>query len=111
LHALLQCDLEIDGVVTDDRDTCGLEPESQCLLGEERAVQIGSLAPNELAARDDDGDARPDQELRGTVSWPLFGTLTLTPATRITTFLGEESVIVSFCGANRFTCPRSSVPR
>lgn len=111
LQTLPQRRFQIGGIVADNRDARRLEAEAQGLLGEERAVEIGSFAANELAARDDDCDPWTTQEPRGRVSWPLVGTFTLTPATRMITFPGEERVIVSLCGANRLTCPRSSVPR
>ena len=46
--------LELRGVVADDLDPCGLEPECQQRASEERAVEIGPLTAHELAARDDD---------------------------------------------------------
>ena len=46
--------LELGGVVADDLDPCGLDPECEQRAREERPVEIGPLAPHELAARDDD---------------------------------------------------------
>ncbi len=46
--------LELCGVVADDLDPCGLEPERQQRASEERAVEIRPLTAHELAARDDD---------------------------------------------------------
>ena len=51
--------LELVGAVADDRDPRRLEPERERLAREERAVQVGALAADELAARDDDRRARP----------------------------------------------------
>ena len=85
LEALAQRRLELVGVVADDRDAHGLQAEQQRLPGVEGAVQIGSLAAHELAARDDDRGARAPQERGETVRCPLAGTLTRAPATRTTT--------------------------
>ncbi len=111
LHAFAKGILEVAGVVADDRDPRRLESEAERLLGVERPVEVGALAADELAPRDDDGRVRSAQGAGAIVSRPLVGTLTRAPATRTTTFLGEESVIVSFCRAKRFICPRSRVPR
>src|SRR5581483_947154 len=54
--------LELLRRVADDVDAHDLEPESLRLACEKRAVQIGSIAAHELAARDDDDRARPRQE-------------------------------------------------
>ena len=43
--------LELVGPVADDRDPRRLEAERERLRGEERAVQVGALAADELAAR------------------------------------------------------------
>ena len=64
LEPLAQRGLELVRVVADDRDARRLETEPQRFLRVERAVEIGSLAPDELAARDDDCCARAPQELR-----------------------------------------------
>ena len=53
--------LELGGLVADDRDPRRLEAEAQRLPGEERPVEIGSVAAHELAARDDDHRARAAQ--------------------------------------------------
>ena len=111
LEALPQGGLELRRVVADDRDARRLEPEPESLLRVEGAVQIRSLAPDELATRHDDGCARAAQELGLTVRRPLRGTLTRVPATRTTTLRGEETDSVSLRAGNRFVCPRSSVPR
>ena len=49
---------ELLGAVPDDRDPRGLEAEPERLAGEERAVEVGSLAAHELAPRGDDEGAR-----------------------------------------------------
>ena len=54
LEPLAQCRLELVRVVADDRDARRLETEPERFLRVERAVEIGSLAPDELAARHDD---------------------------------------------------------
>ena len=46
--------LELGGVVADDLDPRRLDPEGEERASEEGAVQIGALAPHELAAGDDD---------------------------------------------------------
>ena len=46
--------LELGRVVSDDRDPRGLEAVAKRLGGEERAVPVGALAADELAAGDDD---------------------------------------------------------
>ena len=99
------------GVVTDDRDASRLETEPQRFLSVERAVEIGSLAPDELAARHDDCCAGARQELGVIVRCPLAGTFTRTPATRTSTLRGDATESQSFRDANRFVCPRWSVPR
>ena len=111
LEPLAQGRLELVRVVADDRDARRLETEAQRFLGVERAVEIGSLAPDELAARHDDCCARARQELGVIVRCPLAGTLTRTPATRTTTLRGDATESQSLRDANRFVCPRWSVPR
>ena len=64
LEPLAQRGLELVGIVADDRDARRLETEPQRLLGVERAVEIGSLAPDELAARHDDCCARARSRAR-----------------------------------------------
>ena len=59
LQTLAQHRLELGGGVPDDRDPGRLEPVAQRLGGEERAVPVGALAADELAAGDDDDRARP----------------------------------------------------
>ncbi len=111
LESLSQGRFQIGGVVTDDRDPDRLEPEPECLLGIEGAVEVGSLAAHELAARDDYRGARALQREDGIVRCPFFGTATRAPATRTTTLRGEANESVSLLVANRFVWPRSSVPR
>ena len=108
---LAQRRLELVRVVADDRDARRLETEAQRFLSVERAVEIGSLAPDELAARHDDCCAGARQELGVIVRCPLAGTLTRTPATRTTTLRGDATESQSLRDANRFVCPRWSVPR
>ncbi len=48
--------LELVGVVADDRDLDRLETQAQHLGGEEGAVQVAAVAPDELRAARDDGD-------------------------------------------------------
>ena len=83
--------LELGGVVADDRDPGGLQPQPERLLRVERAVQIAPLAPYQFAARHDDGCAGARQELGAIVRCPLAGTLTRTPATFTTTLRGEAT--------------------
>src|SRR5581483_5007126 len=54
---------QLGGAVADDRDRARLEPERDRLASVERPVQVGTLAADELAARDEDGRARPAQRL------------------------------------------------
>jgi hypothetical protein len=58
-QALGERGLELVGPVADDRDPARLQAESERLGGQERAVQVRALAPDELAAGDDDRGARP----------------------------------------------------
>jgi hypothetical protein len=51
--------LELVGTVADDGDPGWLESELECPRGEEGAVQVRALAPDELAARDDDRGPGP----------------------------------------------------
>jgi hypothetical protein len=51
---------ELARLVTDDGDAGRSDPERQQLAGEERAVQVGALAADELAAGDDNRGARTD---------------------------------------------------
>jgi hypothetical protein len=51
--------LELVGTVADDGDPGRLEPELERPSGEEGAVQVRALAPDELAARDDDRGPGP----------------------------------------------------
>ena len=73
LERLAQRRLELGGVVADDRDAGGLQPEPERLLGIEGAVQVAPLAPYQLAARHDDGCARARQELGAIVRCPFGG--------------------------------------
>ena len=59
--------LQLGRSVADDRDPRRLEAQPQRLAGEERPVQVGSLAAHELAARDDDESSRPAQPLASAV--------------------------------------------
>ena len=111
LEPLAQRRLELVRVVADDRDARRLETEAHRFLSVERAVEIGSLAPHELTARHDDCCAGTRQELGVIVRCPLAGTLTRTPATRTTTLRGDATESQSLRDANRFVCPRWSVPR
>jgi hypothetical protein len=58
LEALSECSCELTRLVADDGEARGRDPERQQLAREERAVQVGSLAADELAAGDDDRGAR-----------------------------------------------------
>ena len=58
-EAFPQRRLQLVGTVADDRDPRRLEAERERLCGEERPVQVGALAADELAARDDDRGAWP----------------------------------------------------
>ena len=111
LEALAQCRLELVRVVADDRNPDGLQPEQERLPGVEGAVEVGSLPPYELAARDDDRGPGTPQEPGEILRRPLAGTFTRAPATRTTTFRGDASVSESLRSANLFVWPRSSVPR
>ena len=53
--------LELGRVVADDRDPRRLDAEPQQLLREERPVQVGAVAADELAAGDDDEPAGAGQ--------------------------------------------------
>ena len=106
LEPLAQRGFELVGVVADDRDAGGLEAEPERLLGVERPVEVGALAPDELAARHDDRCAGAPQVLGVIVRCPLAGTLTRTPATRTTTLRGDATESQSLREANRFVCPR-----
>jgi hypothetical protein len=59
LQPIRQRRLELVGPVADDRDPRRLQPERERLLCEERTVQVRPLAPDELAAGDDDRGAGP----------------------------------------------------
>ena len=65
--------LELVRVVADDRDPRGLETEGERLAREERAVQVGALAADELAAGDDDRRAGRAHPAEAGTSWPLRG--------------------------------------
>ena len=83
--------LELGGIVTDDRDAGRLKTETQCLPHVERAVEVSPLAANELAARDDDGDAGTAQ--RGAPrerELTALRHLTRTPATDTITLSGRR---------------------
>src|SRR5207253_10441345 len=67
LERVAKSRLELRGGVTDDRDPRRLEPEPQRLSREKGAVEIGSIAAHELAARHDDDHARPAQPPARTV--------------------------------------------
>jgi hypothetical protein len=64
LEAVPERALELVRPVADDRDPRRLEPEGERLPGEERAVQVGPLAADELASGDDDRGARAPRQLR-----------------------------------------------
>ena len=68
------------GPVADDRDPRRLEPERERLAREERAVQVGALAADELAARDDDRGPRPGSSGFGALPMPLGESSTATIA-------------------------------
>ena len=55
---------ELVRVVADDRDPRRFHAEPQELLREERAVQVGAVAADELAAGDDDEPAGAAQAAR-----------------------------------------------
>ena len=59
IQPLAQRRLQLGRRVSDDRDAGGLEPMCQRLGSEERAVAVGALAADELAAGDDDDGPRP----------------------------------------------------
>ena len=59
LQALAECGRELAGRVADDRDPRGRDAERQELARQERPVQVGALAADELAAGDDDRGPRP----------------------------------------------------
>ena len=117
--------LELAGVVSDDLDPRRLEPEREQRAGEERAVQIGALASDELAAGDDDHRPRAACA-RGQLASAakIFFAVTKTPCaltaaggsfTRLpfsftSTFAGVSSRIQSTLPSKRWRWPRSSVP-
>ena len=53
-QALAECRLQLLGLVSDERDSRGLEASPRQLLGEKRAVRVAAPAPHELATCDDD---------------------------------------------------------
>ena len=59
LEAFPQRGQQFVGRVADDGDPGRLEPEREQLAGEKRAVQVGAVAADELASRDDDRSPRP----------------------------------------------------
>ena len=59
LQTLAERGRELAGRVTDDRDPRRFEAERKELAREERAVQVGALAADELATGDDDRGAGP----------------------------------------------------
>ena len=59
LEPLAQRRLQLLRAIADDRDAGRLEAEREHLLGQERPVQVGALAADELAPGDDDRGARP----------------------------------------------------
>src|ERR671934_132151 len=81
--------LELPGIVPDDLDPCGLDPQPKQLAGQERAVPVGPLTPDELAAGDDDDPAGAGQAVAGATVTPRADTSTCTgfPAPGITTGL------------------------
>ena len=98
--------LEIDGVVADDHDAIGDEPERERLACVERAVPVGAVAADELAARDDDDRARAARHpltavAPETVSRPLCSSRYRVPSTFTTTFRGRSTESVSDFFVNR----------
>src|SRR6187399_223587 len=61
LKPLTQRALELLGVVADNRDPRRLETQPQQLLRQERAIPVGPIAADELAAGGDDEPARAGQ--------------------------------------------------
>jgi hypothetical protein len=59
LHTLAERGRELAGRVTDDRDPRRFEAERKELAREDRPVQVGALAADELATGDDDRGAGP----------------------------------------------------
>jgi hypothetical protein len=57
-EAVAECVLQLRGTVTDDAQLRGLDPEREQRPREERPVQVGAVAPDELGAGDDDRGAR-----------------------------------------------------
>jgi hypothetical protein len=57
-EAVTQRSLELGRRVADDPELRRFDPSRVELPGEERAVQVGTVAPNELGTRDDDRGAR-----------------------------------------------------
>jgi len=50
--------LELGGLVADDPDLRGLDAQGEQRAREERAVEVGTVAADELRARDDDRGAQ-----------------------------------------------------
>ena len=115
VEPLPQRGLQLERIVADDRDPCGLDAEPQQLLGEERPVQVRAVAADELAAGDDDEAAGARQAARvippGRTRYaPPRETLTGFPFRAIERFPGFPKLIQSLFATNRCACPSSSVP-
>ena len=70
-EALAKRGLQLFGLVSDERDSRGLEAEPRQLVGEKRAVRVAAPAAHELAAGDDDG--RAGSQPTGGASETRFG--------------------------------------
>ena len=109
--------LELVRLVADDRDPRGLDAEREQLSREERAVQVGPLAADELAAGDDDRRARrASSAARGepagvtSVSARAAGAATALPFSVDEHVLRGADVEPEPLARTRCVCPCSSVP-
>ena len=124
-HRLGHRCLELGRIVADDVDPRRLEAEREQRARQERAVQVGALAADELAAGDDDDRAWPRAGRAGQAgsaakiffavtktpcALTAAGSRTLLPLRRTSTFWGDSSRIQSTCPSKNFFWPRSSVP-
>ena len=70
-ETLAECRLQLLGLVSDERDSRGLEAPPRQLLGEKGAVRVAAPAPHELAACDD--ERSPGSQRTGGASETRFG--------------------------------------
>ncbi len=112
-ECLGECVRELFFFVADDRDPGRLDTVPEQLVRQERAVQVASLAADELAAGDDDEPARARGHTAGrmargvtiSVFTPPTGRRRVCPFRMVTRFSGRSSVIHSFRAVNNCFCP------